>query len=104
MIEAAKRAGTKDSIIKRHRIYVSPMGGFCDSANYEFIAEFENEKLASNYVRFLRDKKRYSDKDIIVQEVFVKKTQYREESSRGKVIAVVSVLGEGLPVEEYEFK
>lgn len=30
--------------IKRQRIYVAKMGGFRDSANYEFIAEFESKK------------------------------------------------------------
>ena len=39
----------------------------------------------------------------IVQEVFVKKTQSGEETNKGKVVGVVTVLGESLPVEEYEF-
>ena len=91
--------------LKTHyRVFVAKMRGFRDSANYEFIAEFESEKLASNYVHYMRDKKRYSDKDIIVQEVFVKKTPYGEETNKGKVVAVITVLGEGLFVEEYEFK
>lgn len=49
-------------------------------------------------------KKRYSDKDIIVQEVHVKKTPFGEEMNKGKVEAVLTVLGESLFVEEYEFK
>ena len=89
--------------LKHYRVYVAKMGTFRDSSNYEYIAEFESEKLASNYVHFMRDKKRYSDKDIIVQEVFVKKTPYGEETNKGKVVAVLTVLGEGLFVEEYEF-
>ncbi len=97
----AERAG---HLKTHHRIFVAKMGGFRDSSNYEFIAEFESEKLASNYVHYMRDKKRYSDKDIIVQEVFVKKTPYGEETNKGKVIAVITVLGESLFVEEYEFK
>ena len=79
------------------------MGGFRDSGNYEFIAEFESQKLASNYVDFMRGKKRYSDKDIIIQEVFVKKMLSGEETNKGKVIGVVTALGESLPVKEYEF-
>ena len=35
----------------------------------EFIAEFESQKLTGNYIEYMRGKKRYSDKDIIVQEV-----------------------------------
>ncbi len=46
----AQRAGN----LKTHyRIYVAKTGGFWDTANYEFIAEFENQKLASNYVVFM---------------------------------------------------
>ena len=44
--------------IKRQRIYAANMGGFSDSANYEFIAEFESKKLTGNYVEFMRGKKR----------------------------------------------
>ena len=85
----AQRAGH----LKTHyRIYVAKTGGFRDAANYEFIAEFESQKLASNYVDFMRGKKRYSDKDIIVQEVFVKKMQSGEETNKGKVVGVVTAL------------
>ena len=89
---------------KRQRIYVAKMGGFSDSANYEFIAEFESKKLTGNYVEFMRGKKRYSDKDIIVQEVLVCTTPQGETITKGKVVSVITVLGEELPVDEYEFK
>ena len=89
---------------KRQRIYVAQMGGFRDSANYEFIAEFESKKLTENYIEFMRGKKRYSDKDIIVQEVRVITTPQGEITTKGKVVSVISVLGEELPVDEYEFK
>ena len=88
----------------RQRIYVAKMGGFRDSANYEFIAEFESKNLSGNYIEFMRGKKRYSDKDIIVQEVLVRKTLQSETTTKGKVISVITVLGEELPVDEYEFK
>ena len=90
--------------IFRQRIYVAKMGGFSDSANYEFIAEFESKKLTGNYIEFMRGKKRYSDKDIIVQEVLVRKTLQCETTTMGKVVSVITVLGEELPVDEYEFK
>ena len=89
---------------KRQRIYVAQMGGFRDSTNYEFIAEFESKKLTENYIEFMRGKKRYSDKDIIVQEVRVITTPQGEITTKGKVVSVISVLGEELPVDEYEFK
>ena len=37
-------------------------------------------------------------------KVFVKKMPFGEETSKGSVVGVVTVLGESLPVEEYEFK
>lgn len=52
---------------------------------------------------FMRSKKRYSDKDIIVQEVLVSKTAQGETTTKGKVVSVITVLGEELPVDEYEF-
>lgn len=57
-----------------------------------------------NNIEYMRGKKRYSDKDIIVQEVYVKKTSFGEETAKGKVVSVITVLGEELPVDEYEFK
>lgn len=92
-------------LLKTHyRIFTAKMGGFRDSANYEFIAEFESQKLTGNYIEYMRGKKRYSDKDIIVQEVYVKKTPFGEETTKGKVVSVITVLGEELHVDEYEFK
>ena len=92
-------------LLKTHyRIFTAKMGGFRDSANYEFIAEFESQKLTGNYIEFMRGKKRYSDKDIIVQKVYVKKTPFGEETTKGKVVSVITVLGEELHVDEYEFK
>ena len=91
--------------LKTHyRIFVADMGSFRDSANYKYIAEFESQKLTGNYIEYMRGKKRYSDKDIIVQEVYVRKTSFGEETAKGKVVSVVTVLGEELPVDEYEFK
>lgn len=52
----------------------------------------------------MRGKKRYSDKDIIVQEVLVSKAPQGETITKGKVVSVITVLGEELPVDEYEFK
>ena len=41
---------------KRIRIYVSPMARFADSAAYSFVAEFESEKLAGSYMRYMRSR------------------------------------------------
>lgn len=91
--------------LKTHyRIFVADMGLFRESTNYTFIAEFESQKLTGNYIKYMRGKKRYSDKDIIVQEVYVKRTSFGEETAKGKVVSVITILGEELPVDEYEFK
>ncbi len=91
--------------IKTHyRIFIADMGSFRDSSKYTFIAEFESEKLTGNYIEYMRGKKRYSEKDIIVQEMYIKKTPFGEESAKGKVVSVITVLGEELSVDEYEFK
>ena len=91
--------------LKTHyRVFVADIGSFRDSSKYKYIAEFKSQKLAGNYIDYMRGKKRYSDKDIIVQEVYVKKTSFGEETAKGKVVSVITILGEELPVDEYEFK
>ena len=94
----------EDEVKKHYRIYVAPTGGFRDSANYEFIAEFEQQKLAQHYVSYMGGKKRYSGKDIIVREVTVKRTGVGEQVTFGKVVGLIASTGEELSVEEYEFK
>ena len=86
--------------MKTHiRIYLADMGKFQNSADYEFIAEFADVDVANNYILYLRKKRRYARKDIIVKEY-----SCAENAAEGKVAAVITVLGENLPVEEYEFK
>ena len=94
------------SIQLRYRIYTAPMGEFADSSKYEFVADFANNKQASYYVTYMRGKKRYSDKDIIVREVTMRKKRINnnEDILLGKIVGVITVTGESLPVDEYEFK
>ena len=49
----------------------------------------------------MRDKKRYADKDIIIREITVQKTEIGETTTLGKILGVISILGESLPIEEY---
>ena len=93
----------QENLITRYRIYISPMGNYRNSEQYTFIAEFEQEELARNYVVYMRGKKRYSNKDIIVLEVNVRENDGSETTTNGKVAGVITVLGESLPVEEFEF-
>lgn len=84
---------------KKHlRVYTSPMGCFEDSSKYKFIAEFEDPYVAGEFVREARISKCYPKNDIIIQEV-----PANEQSYKGKIVCVLSVMGEYLPVEEYEF-
>lgn len=82
----APKAGTE----KRSRIYVADMGQFKDPACYEFVAEFADPKIAGNYLRYMRGKKRYSKKDIILKEVDADAS----DPTAGKLECVCSALGE----------
>lgn len=90
--------------VEKHiRIYVSDAGKFRDSKNYQMVAEFKDSKVAYHYVDYMRGKKRYADKDIILQEVTAKKLPYGEEISFDKIVAVIATTGESLQVDEYKF-
>ena len=82
------------------RIFIANMGEFKDSAEYRFVADFSDIRTASEYVRFMRGQKRYAKQDIIIKEVSISEI----DASDGTVSSVLSVLGESLPVEEFEFK
>lgn len=87
---------------KKHiRLYVSPMGKFADSSTYEFVAEFESEKLAGYYLRYMRNRGRYRKQDIILQEVMVRETAEGELTVKGDVICICTVLGEYLDPKEW---
>lgn len=87
---------------KKHiRIYISPMAQFCDESTYSFVAEFESEKLASYYLRYMRNRGRYPDKDIILQEVWIKETDAGELTVKGDVVCICAVTGEYLRPEEW---
>ena len=86
--------------MKTYRIFVCDMGKFSDSGSYEFVAEFADGKVASQYSMYMRGKKRYEGKDIIIKEVSDNQTIH---ASTGVVSRVISVLGEYIPVEEHKF-
>ena len=88
---------------KRIRIYVSDAGKFRDSNNYQMVAEFKDSKVAGHYVDYMRGKKRYSDKDIILQEISAKKLPNGEEISFDKIVGVIASTVESLQVVEYVF-
>lgn len=86
---------------KRFRFYVCPMAQFADSSTYEFVAEFESEKLVDNYMLYMRKRRRYYDKDIVLQEVFVTETEAGELTRKGDVVCICAVTGEYLRPEEW---
>ena len=90
-------------IHKRRRIFICDAGKFRETKGYQFIADFADDKTAGSYVQYMRGKKRYADKDIIVREITVKKTNSGEETELGKILEVIAVTGESLPVGEYTF-
>lgn len=96
----AEQRKTEASTMTVQRIFVADMGDFKDSSKYKFVADFADQKIAAKYVKYMRGKKRYEKQDIIVKEVPTGTT----DSAEGNVVAVISVMGESLPVEEYEFR
>ena len=80
----------------RYRVFTSPMGKFRDSGTYEFVAEFEDQKLAANYMKYMRDKKRYYERDIIIKELEGSRDMNRAE---GKTACVCSAMGEYLVID-----
>lgn len=96
----AEQRKTEASTMNVQRIFVADMGDFKDSSKYKFVADFADQKIAAKYVKYMRGKKRYEKQDIIVKEV----PTGTIDSAEGNVVAVISVMGESLPVEEYEFR
>ena len=67
------------------------------------VAEFIDSKVAGHYVDYMRGKKRYADKDIILQEITAKNMPNGEEISFNKIVGVIASTGESLPVNEFIF-
>ena len=84
---------------KHYRVYVADMGKFRTPDEYEFIAEFSSEKLAGNYMKYMRGKQRYAKKDIIIREVTAPEVNPHE----GKSVIACSVIGEYLLPDEWNF-
>lgn len=83
-----------------YRIFVSPLAGFADSSTYKFVAEFADPAVAGAYMRYMHGKRRYANQNIIIKEV----PSAGVDSREGKVGCVLSVMGEYLPIDEYEFR
>ena len=77
----------------RYRIFVSEMGVFGDPGKYKFVAEFADPKLAGNYMKYMRDKKRYRTMDIIIKKIDVDPVIDNDE---GLTDCVCAVTGEYL--------
>ena len=89
---------------ERFRIYASPSGQFAEPKSRSFIAEFEDSALAKNYMAYMRSRKRYQDKDIVLQSVRVKGIalgeQVREETATGDTLFILSPAGEYFQPED----
>ncbi|MBO5976480.1 MAG: hypothetical protein J6P94_04825 [Oscillospiraceae bacterium] len=82
-----------------YRIFVSNMGEFRNHKKYEFVADFGDVRMASQYVTYMRGRKHFANKDIIIKVVPIGAI----DTSLGVVDGVVTVMGESLPVEECDF-
>ena len=83
-----------------YRIFSSPLAGFRDSSTYEFVAEFTDPTLVDTFLRDNFGKNGFEKRNIIVKEV----DSSAVDSKEGKVGCVLTVMGEYLPIDEYEFK
>ena len=77
---------------RHYRIYASA-GNPLDTATYRFVAEFARRKPAEKYARYIHNKKRYSDKTILIKEV----TARQPDADEGEIVYAMSPLGEFLP-------
>ena len=82
-----------------YQVFISDMGKYEDSSKYIFMAEFAEKDLVTDYIRNVHMKGRFFKKDIIVKEVT--DTSYDKP---GKIGGVITVLGEGIPLEECHFR
>ena len=77
---------------RHYRIYATA-GNPLDTATYRFVAEFVRRKPAEKYARYIHNKKRYSDKTILIKEV----TARQPDADEGEIVYAMSPLGEFLP-------
>ena len=75
-----------------YRIYASA-GNPLDTETYLFVAEYARRKPAEKYAGYIRNKKRYSDKSILIKEVFAE----QPAAAEGELVVVLSPVGEFLP-------
>ena len=75
-----------------YRIYASA-GNPLDPETYLFVAEFARRKPAEKYAGYIRNKKRYSDKSILIKEVLAE----QPPAADGELVVVLSPVGEFLP-------
>ena len=86
-----KAKGEPDSG-RLYRIYASA-GNPLDPETYLFVAEFARRKPAEKYAGYIRNKKRYSDKSVLIKEVFAE----QPAAAEGELVVVLSPVGEFLP-------
>lgn len=82
-----------------YRVYITDVGKFREPEEYEFVAEFAEEKLAGYYMRYMRGKAKYRRKDIIIKEV----PDTDKDPREGKAQIACAVSGEYLRPEEWNF-
>ena len=86
--------------MSHYRIFISELGKFQDSDKYVFVAEFAEFKEALRYVQMLAGRKPFDLHDVMFKKVDAADFNNKD----GSVVGAINALGEGLNIEEYEFK
>lgn len=82
-----------------YRVFIADMGKFTEPDSYEFVAEFADGKTAGYYLKYMRGKARYAEKDIVIKEV----PNDGKDPHEGKTVVACGVTGECFYPEEYNF-
>ena len=80
---------------KMFKIYVSEMGKYADPASCSLVAVFTEQKSAEQFISDNFGKGRFARKDIVVREA-----PFADDPASGKLAAVISAIGESLPLDE----
>ena len=91
--------GKAPTIRTVYRVFIADMGHYKEPDKYEFIADFATDKMANNYMKYMRGKQRYREKDIILKSVDMPVVNPKDGISE----VAVSVLGECFYPDEYDF-
>lgn len=85
---------------KIYRLFIADGAEFCDSAKYEFVADFAEKQRAWEYAKYMIGRERYAGKSIIMKTVSASDVK----AADGSVECVLLASGEMPFLDEYTFR